>query len=117
MTNYKNMVDSKSFFLTTNTDPVIRTFRGWETGFSLLMAVAEVLNRKSPTKSEYTVGDTYFDYGQGWRWTTILCKTPRGDVYQALNPREQGDILKGADPEAIADEILADKYCPDRIRR
>lgn len=44
----------------------------------------------------HVVDETYFDYGQDWKWTTILYES--GPVVgfgwvQALTPRDQEDII------------------------
>lgn len=41
---------------------------------------------------ECYVKDTWFDFGQNWKYTAILCKSDWG-AYQFLNPREYLDIL------------------------
>ena len=81
-----------------------------------LTLAAALMNIYSPRGYRYYVGETYFDYGQGWRWTTVLCddKSQWGG-YQALNPREQEEIITGNDVKATIDKVFADKYCPDRI--
>jgi hypothetical protein len=44
------------------------------------------------TGKKYHVGETYFDYGQDWKWTTLLKDSDYGSV-QALTPAEQKMIL------------------------
>lgn len=79
-----------------------------------LEKVASLLTQRSPRGYSYYVDEVYFDYGQDWMWTTILCDD--GDWgYQALCPREQEEILLGGDPEEIIKGIFADKFCPDRL--
>lgn len=84
----------------------------------MLAVAAAVLTAKSPNGYRYYVGTTYFDYGQDWKWTTVLCEGDKWGGYQALNPREQEDILLADinDIPKICDEVLADKYCPDRVK-
>lgn len=38
------------------------------------------------------VEDTWFDYGQKWDYTAILCKSDFG-AYQFLNPKEYLEII------------------------
>ena len=85
--------------------------------WNALAKLAKVLTEKSPKRCFYYVDDTYFDYGQDWMWTTIICNDPSSVFggYQALNPREQEDAVMGRDPYELADEVLSDKYCPDRV--
>ena len=81
-----------------------------------LSVAAAVLTAKSPNGYRYYVGETYFDYGQDWMWTTVLCEGDHWGGYQALNPREQEEILLADVNEipAICDGVLADKFCPDK---
>ena len=58
-----------------------------------LYKAAKLLMEKSPNRWEYFVGETWFDYGQRWAWTTILCEETNGTVYQALSPRTQAAII------------------------
>ena len=98
----------------------IKVFDYGSEEYARLSAVASVLTVLSPKGYSYDVGVTYFDYGQGWKWTTILCDGGKwGDFgnwggYQALNPREQEKIINGADVIEVAKEILSDEHCPDR---
>ena len=95
----------------------IAVFKKGSREYELLDKLAMELTRKSPNHYKYYVDETYFDYGQGWMWTTVLCKSGKYS-YQALNPREQEEVLlSGGSCEeiaAIADEVLADKFCPDK---
>ena len=99
----------------------IKVFEKDSREYELLDKLALILTFKSPKRYRYFVGKTYFDYGQGWLWTTVLCETGKSGCmgsYQALNPCEQEKIL-GCDGSleavaAIADAVLADKFCPDR---
>lgn len=69
----------------------IKTFAPDTKEYKRLEALARVLNNYTvPTYScnePITVGVTYFDYGQDWKWTTLL----RG--YQVLTPKEQELLL------------------------
>lgn len=47
------------------------------------------------------VQDTYFDYGAGMQWTTLIAGPPDGFSYQMLNPKEQARILYGSLPDAL----------------
>ena len=86
--------------------------------YKRLTAAAAMLTVKSPTKSRYYVGETYFDYGQDWKWTTVLCDNGSGwGDYQALCPREQEEILlcNLSELDRITREVLQDKFCPDHL--
>lgn len=96
----------------------IKTFKLGDPEFENLYKLADILTRKSPNKYVYYVGDTYFDLGQNWMWTTVLCRG-NWSSYQALNPREQEEAIlanSDAELEKIADSVLSDKYCPDKKR-
>lgn len=84
-----------------------------------LHKAARLLMEKSPNGWEYFVGETWFDYGQRWAWTTILCCETDGTVYQALSPRNQAEIITAGNAAALEQavkDVLAGKYCPDRTR-
>ena len=81
-----------------------------------LNRLAYILTGISPRGYHYRVGETYFDFGQDWKWTTILCDGGSFGGYQALNPAEQEKIILSDISEfpRIAREILSDKFCPDK---
>ena len=81
----------------------------------LLELAAALLTVKSPNQYRYYVGETYFDYGQDWKWTTILCEDG-SHGYQALSPKAQELILNEQIEEAVDKWVLGNKYCPDKIR-
>jgi hypothetical protein len=59
-----------------------------------LEKAATLMNILYESEGHHYVGETYFDLGQGWKWTTILCERPNGDwTIQALCPRDQEAIL------------------------
>lgn len=74
-----------------------------------LERVAQLLNGKTGTDN-FRVAETYFDYGQDWSWTTVLCATDSSftDEYQYLYPAAQEKLLYCAEDvlEAKVDEIL-----------
>lgn len=93
----------------------IQVFKKDEPEYKKLEAAAELLTKKSPRGYTYYVGETYFDFGQNWIWTTILCKGGQWGSYQALSPRTQGLIIESEDLESAVAEILNGKFCPDRL--
>lgn len=96
----------------------IKVFPAGSEEYQKLAAVAEALTKKSPKGYRYEVGETYFDYGQDWSWTTILCEGGIFGGYQALCPRDQEEIILGNHtPEEMADRVLASRFCPDRIEK
>ena len=77
-----------------------------------LEKAAKLMTEKSRRGYQYYVGETYFDFGQNWKWTTILT-----DDFQALYPTEQEAIILSDTPEeleAAVDEYFRGKYCPDK---
>lgn len=102
-------------------DEVIRVFENGSDEYFKLLMTAAILESRSPNGYKYKVEETYFDFGQGWKWTTVICEC--GDSwggYQALNPAAQERVLNSdGSLEAlneIVNDVLADKYCPDRIK-
>lgn len=101
----------------------IKVFERGSEARERLEKLAAVLTLKSPRHFRYYVGETYFDYGQDWKWTTVLCDTGEGGVtgrYQALNPANQEAVLicDGSFERIVevADKVLSGKFCPDRIK-
>ncbi len=83
-----------------------------------LRKLAHFLTAMSPNDYEYYVDDIYFDYGQNWMYTTVVCRGDgRWGGWQALNPREQEAVFfaqSTSDLHKIAEEVLAGKFCPDK---
>lgn len=96
----------------------MKVFKEGSEEYKLLEKLALILTFKSPNRKKYVVGTTYFDLGQDWKWTTVLCKDDCWS-YQALNPAEQEEIITcdGSleSVAKIADGVLADKFCPDKV--
>ena len=86
--------------------------------YNRLVAAANRMNTLSPLGFHYYVGDTYFDYGQGWMWTTILCDN--GGMFgsfQALCPALQKKIVNATTIGAIegaVGEYFTGKWCLDK---
>lgn len=95
----------------------IRMYKKETEEYKKLQRAAMKLTEASPRKRKYFVGNTYFDLGQGWEWTTVLCETQYG-AYQALNPYQQSAIVKSESDEdikAVVLRVLSDPHCPDKI--
>lgn len=76
---------------------LIRVY-GWDEPIHRKMeSIAAMLELRSPRKCIYTVGETYFDYGQDWRWTTILREDPVWGSVQVLTPRDLEMIAEADD--------------------
>ena len=63
-----------------------------------LRAVAAMLEATSPRGYRYEVRDVYFDYGQDWMWTTIICTDPSKESeitrsWQVPCPRDWAKVL------------------------
>ena len=78
--------------------------------YILLKIACIVLEYFARKGTRYHVADTYFDFGQGWRWTTIIATKPDGSHYQALSPRDHQKILTTQDMFATVREITSDRY-------
>lgn len=95
----------------------IKTFNSDSNEYKALDKAAQIMTERSPRGYKYYVGDTYFDYGQNWCWTTILSDGGEWGSYQALCPRDQEAIITASSQEALEkaiDRVFNDKYCPDK---
>lgn len=95
-------------------DKFIRTFAPDTPEYQRLARAAKILTAASPRNYTYRVEDTYFDFGQNWLWTTIICYRPYGESYQALYPADQEAILTTdnvIDLLTTLARIMQGKYC------
>lgn len=79
-----------------------------------LAAVAKMLEALSENDASYYVGDTWFDYGQGWEWTTII-RAQKGTIYdvQILSPKKHEMVIEAKSASDLAkavDAIRNDEY-------
>ena len=81
--------------------------------YKRLEEAAATLTAASPNGTIYTVEETYFDYGQNWKWTTIIARKPNGSTWQALCPRDHALILNGDIEQAVQNTVNS-KFNPDR---
>ena len=84
-----------------NEDRTIAIFKPGSDEFEKLSVAAELLTLFS--NNDYLVDETYFDYGQGWKWTTILKKDPEWGRVQVLTPRDQENILMARSPKELGE--------------
>ena len=96
--------------------PVIKVWAKESVQYHALSRFADVLSNCCDTV-RFVVGQTYFDHGQDWKWTTILARPVNGDDgWQALNPRQANAILYGSyeDRCNVKDELVKEAYklCP-----
>ena len=97
----------------------IKTFTMDTQPYKNLELAASMLTYLSPNGRTYRVEDTYFDYGQDWKWTTIIGKKGNGvwSEYQALSPREQERLYFATTIEEVTeavDDIRNGKYWSDK---
>ena len=85
---------------------------------NMLQAAASMFAAFSPNNYIYKVRGTYFDYGQDWMWTTIICEDPSRDAsWQVLSPRQWENILTAQNEAELVDvvrEIKSDTYWLDK---
>lgn len=86
-------------------DAIIRTFDKNSRDYESLNNFAKLLNQSSG-QIRYAVEDTYYDYGQNWRWTTIIAHRPatifkqrKTESWQVLSPHDQRIVLTGKDED------------------
>ena len=99
-------------------DAFISVFNKRRLEYEKLQIAAIMLTNRSPNNFYYHVGETYFVFGQDWKWTTILCSGNMGE-YQALSPRKQEEIILAdsySELESIVKSIFKIKFCPDKVR-
>ena len=83
----------------------IKVFKADSEEYKKLEKAAQLMNILHEEEGRHFVRETYFDFGQDWKWTTIICDKPGSEWggYQALCPRDQELILAATN----GDEILA----------
>lgn len=92
----------------------IRIFNESTTEYRRLQDAAREI-RERTILADAHVGETYFDHGQDWRWTTILATSPRlGMPFQILSPARQRAILYGSD--AQRDEAIRQVVAENNAR-
>ena len=96
-------------------DKVIRIFQKDSAEYRLLEKAAEMMTEKSGKGYRYYVGETYFDFGQGWKWTTVICDDAKWGAFQALYPSEQEMVLDG-DVDGAVRAYFSGKYCLDTLK-
>ncbi len=98
---------------------MITTYKKDSKEYKALKVAAAILTAESPTGASYEVEDTYFDYGAGMIWTTIVARRANGDSWQALDPNQQDMIIRSESAREIVsatENVQNDKYNPDRVR-
>ena len=85
--------------------------------YERLEAAAKLLEATSKNYFTYTVRETYFDYGQGWKWTTIICDDNSYNSWQVGSPRMWEMVITAetvADIAKAVEEIQAGKFFKDK---
>ena len=98
---------------------MIQTYGKTDTAYKSLEIAAAMLSLESETGVRYAVENTYFDYGQNWKWTTIVAHGKDGGRWQVLNPKEHGLITDGLSVAGIVAAVRMvqnGRYNPDRRR-
>lgn len=87
---------------------IIRIYGADEQEYKNLARVAHIMTARSLNGTRFEVGVTYFDFGQDWRWTTILAYRRDNGSFQALTPAEQEKIVtaKVDDLDTVAQELM-----------
>ena len=95
---------------------MIKVYEAYEQEYKALRVAAAALEMQSPNNTVYRVEDTYFDFGRGLIWTTIIAHPVTGNDWQVLNPHEH-DLITSCDLDCIYEavhSVVTDKYNPDR---
>lgn len=83
--------------------------------YTALEEVCRVLSMHYP-ECEFAIENIYFDYGQDWRWTNIVCYKPDGYSFQVLNPKEFEILVETYNVDYVVELIESDKYWPLRAK-
>ena len=79
----------------------IKIFKPGSAEYRKLKLAAEIMTLD--TGVPHHVAETYFDFGQNWKWTTVLRSNNEWGYVQALCPRQQ-EMIVFADN---SDELIA----------
>ena len=97
-----------------------RTYSRNDREWKNLNAVAKMLESVSKNGYRYEVEDCYFDFGQNWMYTTVICHNPNAtgllSSWQVGCPRDWENIVEAETIEDLAkvvETIRADKYFRD----
>ena len=79
-----------------------RTYSRNDREWKNLNAVAKMLEAQSKNGYRYEVEDCYFDYGQDWMFTTIICHG-RNASWQVGCPRDWSRIVEAESLEELTE--------------
>ena len=102
----REAIANKASLMPVNESDTIKVFNRGSDEYEKLDAAAHLIS--AFTGKDFYVGETYFDYGQGWKWTTIL-----GRDYQLLSPRDQENIVTAKNAQELGkavDKVLNTAY-------
>lgn len=88
----------------------IRVFPVDSPEYKRLEAAAALMAKWSGRGVRYKVGKTWFDYGAGLEWTTIIASRENDDSWQALYPAQQERILTADSLEEAVKSYFATTY-------
>ena len=72
--------------------------------YGRLLAAAEMLNAYNENGDMWEVSTVYFDLGQGWLWTTLVCRREDGASYQ-ICPAEQERVVLAETVDDLASAV------------
>lgn len=106
MSETKNLLESFKRNLNEGSE-FIRVFPEDSMEYKRLKDFCTTLNKNSK-RTAYSVEETYFDYGQNWKWTTIIAHTKeeRGGGYQALTPADQEKVITNTNVDEVLEHVL-----------
>lgn len=85
--------------------------------YEALETTANLLTALSRRGTRYIVEDTYFDFGQNWRYTTVIAYRKDGASWQALSASDHDLVTDIGTLEAIAKAVentVNSKFNPDK---
>lgn len=85
--------------------------------YEALETAAKILTALSRHGTRYIVEDTYFDFGQDWRYTTVIAYRKDGASWQALAASDHDLVTDIGTLEAIAKAVentVNSKFNPDK---
>ena len=85
--------------------------------YEALETTANLLTALSRGGTRYIVEDTYFDFGQDWRYTSVIAYRKDGTSWQALSASDHDLVTDIGTIEAIekaVENTVNSKFNPDK---
>ena len=82
----------------------MRILKEYETEYKYLKQAVHTMNSiavKYGYKPLYTIEETYLDFGQDWKWTTIVYNSGGRNSFQALYPNNWKEICENGNMEGL----------------